>query len=113
MTKLPANPAYQEILRLASMLENAGIEHVMERKFDGWHLMYPDMDDRCVCSVIEFTGSYGASMDRLEIMGLLNAEERKYASVCGYLTAENVFNRIKSDSERRKKRRKTYIKEGK
>lgn len=41
--------------------------------------------------------------DRLEIMGLLNTEERKFGKVVGHLTAENVFQRIERDWKRRAK----------
>jgi hypothetical protein len=44
---------------------------------------------------IEHYGSYGNSCDELEIMGLLTPEEVEYDSVVGYLTAEDVFERIR------------------
>lgn len=48
-----------------------------------------------ICSVVEGHGTYGANEDKLEIMGLLTEEELEYDTVCGYLTAEDVFERIK------------------
>lgn len=104
MSVTPLDNAYKEIGKLAQMLENAEIQHRIDRWEDGWQLMYPERGEKCVCSVVEFTGSYGAKMDRLEIKGLLNAEERKHDRVCGWLTAENVFDRIQRDWDRRKKR---------
>ena len=97
------NKAYQEICRLEALLSQAVIPHKLERREDGWKISYPE-EGKCVCSVIEYTGTQGARSDRLEIMGLLNAEERKFGKVVGYLTAENVFSRIRTDWERRQKR---------
>lgn len=102
--EIPAKKDYQEICRLEKMLSDADIPHVLDRHFDGWHIYYPGKSGRVICSVIEFTGSFGYRQDKLEIQGLLNKEERKYDSVVGYLSAENVFDRIKADWERRKKR---------
>ena len=104
MIEKPLNSSYQEIIRLENMLTDADIQHRIERFEDGWHLEYPDRQEKRVCSVVEFTGSFGAKQDRLEIMGLLNADERKFDKVVGHLTAENVFDRIKRDWERRNMR---------
>lgn len=89
---------YTEILKLKEMLEQAKIPFEWDDKhFDGYHLIYA-VEDEQVCSVIEFFGSYGASRDLLEIMGLMTEEEQRKTGdeVLGNLTAENVFNRIKS-----------------
>lgn len=48
-------------------------------------------------SVIQGFGTYGNEKDLLEIMGLLSPEEAEYDVVQGYLSAENVFERIKED----------------
>ena len=104
MNELPANEAYQEILRLDKLLTEAEIPHDIERAGDGWHIYYPAMKGRVVCSVIEFTGSYGYRKDLLEIQGLLNKAERKYDTVVGFLSADKVYARIEADWERRKKR---------
>ena len=99
------NEAYQEILRLDKLLTDAQIPHSIDRSGDGWHIVYPSHGARnVVCSVIEYTGSFGARLDLLEIKGLLNPDERKFDLVVGFLTAENVFGRIKRDWERRRKR---------
>lgn len=50
--------------------------------------------EHCVCSAIEHDGSYGRNDDLIEIMGLLTDEEEEYDSVCGYLSAQNVYERI-------------------
>lgn len=100
--EMPVNSSYQEILRLEKMLAGAEIPHILERHADGWIVVYPG--EPRVCSVIEHGASYGHNQDRLEIMGLLNKEERKFGEVVGWLTAENVFDRIRRDWERRKRR---------
>ena len=105
MNEQPANEAYQEILRLKEMLDTAGIPSQIHRVRDGWHIAYPCNGEKRRCSVREFSGTRGCTKDRLEIFGLLNAEERKYDDRVGHLTAENVFDRIKRDWERRKARR--------
>ena len=48
-------------------------------------------------SVIEHEFSYGNEKDLLEISGLMTEKEEKETqdTVLGYLTAENVFERIK------------------
>lgn len=55
----------------------------------------PDKDRVCVCSVICGYGSYGYEEGLLEMMGLLTPEEMECDSVKGWLTADDVFNRIK------------------
>lgn len=53
----------------------------------------------CVCSVIYGWGSYGYDEGLIEIMGLLTPEEEECDDVRGYLTADDVFNRIKKHWE--------------
>lgn len=92
------NPSYKEILRLEQMLTEAGIPHTFDRSFDGWQVCYPVneiLSNKRVVSVIEHYGSYGKDDDKLEIMGLLTPNESEYDSVLGYLTAEDVFERIR------------------
>jgi len=50
----------------------------------------------CICSVICGYGTYGGDEGLLEIMGLLTPSEEEQDSVVGYLSAEDVFNRIKN-----------------
>lgn len=78
---------YNEILRLKGMLEKAKIPFVFSELFGGYHIIYPN-NHFIVCSVIEHDYSYGREQDLLEIMN------RKQNDVLGYLTAENVFQRI-------------------
>ena len=92
------NPAYKEIHKLREMLVSAGIPHEVKRNADGWHIGYPTLDlngDR-VCSIVENMISYGHENDLLEIMGLLTPEEEEEDAVMGWLTAEDVFGRIKA-----------------
>ena len=84
--------AYKEIFRLKEMLEKSDIPFEFRKIFDGFHLCYPKIKDR-VCSVIEHEGSYGNQNDLLEIMGLIEDKETD-DDVLGYLSAENVYERI-------------------
>ena len=88
---------YNEILRLKGMLEKAKIPFVFSKSFGGYHIEYPASTGR-VCSVIEHDFSYGRKQDLLEIDGLLTKKEmnREQDDVLGYLTAENVFQRIEN-----------------
>ena len=92
-------PEYNEIFKLKSMLEEnhvpfEWIEHNDLR--NGYQICYPEKDEKCVCSVIEHSFSYGNEKDLLEIQGLLTADEEKCDSVLGNLTADDVFQRILS-----------------
>lgn len=90
---------YKEILKLKEMLEKAEIPFEFSELMGGYHLCYPNNKIK-ECSVIEHDGSYGREQDLLEIMGLLTNEELKHDEVVGYLSAENVFERIKKDYEK-------------
>lgn len=88
---------YKEILRLDRMLTEANIPHTLTRFLDGWQICYPEQSSEArVCDAIEHYGSYGNASDKLELMGLLTADEKEWDSVVGDLTAEDVFNRIKA-----------------
>lgn len=90
------NSNYQEILKLDRMLTDASIPHTLDRLFDGWQVCYPTREEsELVMDAIEHYGSYGKDEDKLEIMGLLTPDEEEYDSVLGYLTAEDVFERIR------------------
>lgn len=109
---------YTEIFRFKEMLEQAEIPFVYTDRsyplaiplFDGkkqythYHIEYPEgvPTDKRVCSVIQGYGSYGGQANLLEIMGLLTPEEEQESSVCGFLTAEEVFERIKKHYENEK-----------
>ena len=90
------NSNYQEILKLDRMLTDASIPHTLDRLFDGWQVCYPTREEpELAMDAIEHYGSYGKDEDKLEIMGLLTPDEEEYDSVLGYLTAEDVFERIR------------------
>lgn len=89
------NPRYQEIIKLHDILVAHNIPHALRRVFDGWQVCYPTEGD-WIMDAVEHYGSYGKSSDKLEIMGLLTPEEAACDSVAGYLTAEDVFLRIKN-----------------
>ena len=90
------NSNYQEILKLDRMLTDASIPHTLDRLFDGWQVCYPTREQpELVMDAIEHYGSYGKDEDKLEIMGLLTPDEEEHDSVLGYLTAEDVFERIR------------------
>ncbi len=102
---MPLNTKYSEICKLEALLSGAAIPHRITRCLDGWQIIYPDeRTGRTVCSCVEHHMSYGSSQNLLEIMGLLNNNERKFDKVVGFLTADNVFGRMKDDWERRKNR---------
>lgn len=99
---------YKEIFKLKEKLEKAKIPFEFHKLFDGYQICYPeqnteDKEDVRECSVIEHYGSYGHSDDLLEIMGLLTEEESRDDDVLGYLSADEVFQRIKKHYEEHNK----------
>lgn len=94
---------YEEIQKLKKMLDENGIPNdfcPMENWVEGYHIHYPNRKNR-VCSIIMFPFSYGFADGKLEIMGLLTEEESELDEVVGYLSAEEVFQRI-VDFEKKK-----------
>ena len=97
---------YTEIFKLKKMLEEAGIPFEFFNRsngnFEGYQIIYrhqTEQLDDFACSIIQGDISYGGNKNLLEIMGLLTEEEKKQDSVIGFLTAEEVFKRIKEDWE--------------
>ena len=93
------DPGYQEIITLHDMLVANDIPHIIRRIFEGWQICYGgngDPENDRVLSAIEHGGSYGNSYDKIEIMGLLTPEEGTEDDVVGWLTAEDVYGRIKN-----------------
>lgn len=109
-----------EIHRLHDMLTAAGIDHEwVDRSRDstfvrgrqinwGYQICVYYPNGERMISAIEGAGTYGyggfdhgmfetdeKDGDLIEIMGLLTPEEEKHDCVLGWLTAENVFQRIK------------------
>ncbi len=96
-----------EIFKLRGMLIRAGIPHKFsDRSYDGcdgkeyfYQILYPKAEINAICSVIQCGFSYGGNENKLEIMGLLTDDERERDTVAGWLTAEDVFERIKNHYE--------------
>lgn len=88
---------YKEIFKLKALLKSEGISFEFMPNFfiGGYSIFYPKPHKECVCNVIENAASFGGKQDLLEIAGLLTSEEEEKDSNVGYLTAEDVFNRIK------------------
>ena len=101
-----------EIEKLHKMLTDAGIEHEwIDRRsiFDkhrhsdlpwGWQIIVYRPDGNRLVSAIEGFGTHGYGLsgeqgDYIEILGLLTPEEEEWDSVRGWLTAEEVFGRIR------------------
>ena len=109
----------KEIFRLKRMLEKAEIPFEFIEGFgydkslkeelpdlmEHYQICYPSRRNMKI-SVIEGLGTFGREQDRLEIMGGLTPYEQFYHgdSPIGFLTAENVFKRIKKDWEEHKER---------
>lgn len=98
--------SYTEIFKLKGMLEEANVPFkftdssfdLVGSKYRHYQIEYPCSyreGDR-ICSVIQGDGTYGREVNLLEIRGLLTSEEEQDDSVCGWLTAEDVFERIKA-----------------
>ena len=82
-----------EIFRLSSMLDKEKIIHEVRYKINGYQLAYPSFDN-CICSATCNKYSYGGNRGLLEISGLIDEKESLH-DVLGYLSAEDVFKRIK------------------
>lgn len=101
---------YKEIFKLKVMLDKANIPYeFLDRSFidyENHKLKYPSYqlivyepngERTRLISVIQGYGTFGQEKDLLEIMGCLTAKEEKEDSVRGYLTAQEVFKRIKKN----------------
>lgn len=93
---------YSEIFRLGKMLRDADIPHEFHQMHDGYQIEYPNAVDRKLSAVQHFI-SYGHENDTIEIMGLLTKEEENIDCVLGYLTAEEVFERIEREEQKNEK----------
>lgn len=90
---------YNEIFQLAGMLDDVSIPFEMKKisYTNGWQIVYPNYKNR-VCSVVINDCSLGKDCGLLEMMGLIPIKKGRedYLEIEGYLTAEDVFNRIQS-----------------
>lgn len=84
-----------EIDKLEKMLIEEGIEYERKPLFGGWQICVPNAESK-EWDAICHSSSYGHERGLLEIMGgcLLTAEELEYDNVLGYMTAEEVMNRV-------------------
>ena len=97
---------YNSIFRLRDMLDKEHIPYeFLDRSYDvlNYHHTHyqivvnkPKSTERLI-SVVEGNYTYGGEGDLLEIMGCLTKEEYKQDSVVGWLSAEEVFKRIKKN----------------
>lgn len=89
--------SYDEFFKLEAMLKAEGIPFVYHSQSDmcGFQICYPEDGENRICSIILHSGSYGRDEGLLEIMGLLKPNEEECDDVVGYLTADDVFERIK------------------
>lgn len=92
-----ANPKYKEILKLEEMIKDRiSTDYTKTRKMDGWAIRFnfKDSNDevRDWISIIEFDGSYGGDVDKLEIW--TNELDDLGADPIGYLSAEEVIGII-------------------
>ncbi len=85
-----------ELVKLASLLTNANIPFEFNSIFSkDDQICYPNKDKK-ICDAVCHEFSYGYEEGLLEIMGLVD-EEITEDTVEGWLTAEEVFERIKAD----------------
>ena len=88
-----------EMRKLQRMLDEANISYDIRKIFSGEQIEYFGHNDRTkkgrVCSIICHEYSYGSDIELLEIMGFALTDSDD--GVEGYLTAEEVFDRIKKD----------------
>lgn len=97
---------YKEIFKLKVLLDINNIEYEfydrsilgLNKRVDRLHyqiIIYKDKEktERLI-SIVEGLYTYGYEVDKLEIMGLLTEDEEKHDSVVGYLTANEVLDRI-------------------
>lgn len=90
--------------KLSKLLDEHEIPYVREVNGVGNdHLCYPVFGEGRICSVICGKYTYGGEEGLLEIMGLLTPEEEEFDDVLGYLTADQVFKRIKNHWESTRK----------
>lgn len=95
---------FKEIFKLKDMLDKAGIEYEFldhttnignMGEWTSYQICCPCSDlKRQYISIIQSFGSHGRDDDLLEIMGLLTPEEAEEDGVAGWLTAQDVFDRI-------------------
>lgn len=86
-----------EMSKLFLLLAEADIPFETREIYDTMQICYPSVEDT-ICDAICHEFSYGHEEGLLEIMGLVDPETGD--SVEGYLTADEVFARIKADYDK-------------
>jgi len=89
----------EEIEKLKEMLKKSGIPFEEVEMNGGKQIIYSYKNNRVLDAVCH-SFSYGHEQGLLEIMGLLTEEESKYDEVAGWLTAKDVYSRIKRHNEK-------------
>jgi len=88
--------ASKEMFKLIDKLEWAHIPYETRDIFGTIQVLYPNAENR-ICDVVCHDFSYGHEQGLLEIMGLVKEKEVDDDEVEGYLTADEVFDRIYKD----------------
>lgn len=88
---------YTEMGKLEWLLQEAKIPYRIEYIWGMPSVRYYGHGDELICDAICHSGSYGHEEGLLEIMGLT----RNGGSVEGWLTSEEVFDRISEDWNKR------------
>lgn len=81
-----------ELLKVMNFLTERKIEYGLRPLYDGFQLIVPADTDKWAFDVILHKGSYGHEDGLLEVMGI---SKIPCDSVEGYLTGEDVIERIK------------------
>lgn len=95
-------PGFVEILKLESMLVDAGIPYEKKVHCGGWLIVMNDNEGKYIGDAIEHCGSYGNSDDEIEIMGFNIDPEEVGDSVIGCLSADEAFEYFKRASDKLK-----------
>ena len=82
-----------EIYKLLQMLVESTIPLEARGILGGLQICYPSSENT-ICSCVWHKYSYGYEGGLIEINGLLTKEERKVDFVVGFLSADEVFERI-------------------
>lgn len=93
---------FTEIFKLKDKLDAIDLEYEFhdrgaglgERIYEHYQILLHDEYGNRIVSVIQGSGTYGSSDNKLEIMGLLTPEEQEQDGVVGWLSADEVYERI-------------------
>lgn len=91
---------YTEIFKLKEKLDAIDLEYEFHDHSIGliqhehYQIVLLDEEGNRIVSIVQGSGTYGSYDNKLEIMGLLTPEEEECDSVVGWLSAEEVYERI-------------------